>query len=252
MNSTSESAGGRSPDEIAAEIDVTRERIRETAGALHDRLSPREQLGRAAESVSGTVRRFADQASQAAGPWITTMIRLDHTHVLALFRRCRPFTSAARKRALVENACLALEVHARLEEEIFYPALREVIGSNELLEKSVPEHDEMRDIIAELSTMDPTDAGYDDRVHALMRVVLHHVADEESVLLPLAEERMPERLGALGMQMTRRRAELLKPHLAEVTRMTVRSFPLATAAVAVGALAIVWAVLRPNRGARTV
>ena len=63
-------------------------------------------------------------------PTITNMIRMDHTHVLMLFRRFKPDTSLARKKALVANACLALEVHAQLEEEIFYPALREVLGDD--------------------------------------------------------------------------------------------------------------------------
>ncbi len=49
------------------------------------------------------------------------MIRLDHTHVLALFRRFNRSASIRRKEAIVANACLALEIHATLEEEIFYP-----------------------------------------------------------------------------------------------------------------------------------
>ena len=61
-------------------------------------------------------------------PCITTMIRMDHSHVLALARRYHPHTSPEKKRALVTNACLALEIHAQLEEEIFYPALRSESG----------------------------------------------------------------------------------------------------------------------------
>ena len=69
-------------------------------------------------------------------PNITTMIRMDHTHVLALSHRYTSDTSESKKRALVTNACIALQVHAQLEEEIFYPALREVLQGDDVLDKS--------------------------------------------------------------------------------------------------------------------
>lgn len=179
----------------------------------------------------------------------TTMIRMDHTHVLALFHRFKPGTSIGRKRALVANACLALDVHAQLEEEFFYPALREVISGDETLEKSKPEHDEMRLLIDELRAH-ATDEGpmetlaFDNKFMDLMRIVIHHVADEETRLLPAAERLMSDRLDQIGREMTKRRVELLKPHLGELATSTMRSFPSAAAAgilltagaVAVGAM----------------
>jgi hypothetical protein len=177
------------------------------------------------------------------------MIRMDHSHVLALFHRFRPDISDSKKRALVSNACLALEVHAQLEEEIFYPALRSVIVGDPVLEKSKPEHDEMRQHIAELRerVADPAPlAGteLDDKFLSLMRIVIHHVADEETRLLPVAERQLTDLLDQLGAQMTKRRVELLKPHMGELAMSTARSFPsavaagvlLTTGAVAVGAM----------------
>ncbi len=179
-------------------------------------------------------------------PNITTMIRMDHSHVLALFHRYKSDTPSGRKRALVTNACLALQVHAQLEEELFYPALREVLSGDEVLEKSEPEHNEMKRIIAELrSRLDSgatIDVSFDDKFLELMRIVIHHVADEETRLLPAAERLLKDRLGHLGMEMTRRRVELLKPHAGELASSTVRSFPAGAAAgaalVTAGALAI--------------
>ncbi len=171
-------------------------------------------------------------------PNITTMIRMDHSHVFALFHRYRAGTSVQRKDALVRNACLALEVHAQLEEEIFYPALREVMGEDPDLRKSEPEHDEMRRLIGELRQGGPQD----DRFLELMRIVMHHVADEESRLLPAAERLLGDRLGELGAAMTRRRIELVKPHAGEMAVTAAQSFPVvaATGAVllAAGALAL--------------
>lgn len=183
-------------------------------------------------------------------PDITTMIRMDHSHVLALFHRYKAHTSPSKKRALVRNACLAIEVHAQLEEEIFYPALRTVISGDEVLDKSEPEHNEMRRFIRELRELTeveagPTDETFDDKFHDLIRSVMHHVADEETHLLPVAERLLGERLNELGVAMTRRRLELLKPHAGELAASTARSFPagaaagaalLTAGAVAVGAM----------------
>ena len=163
---------------------------------------------------------------------ITNMIRMDHTHVLALFRRYRPDTSRNRKWALINNACLALEIHAKLEEEIFYPALRRVLGPDPILEKSVPEHDEMRWMIETLRSREAEDVQDDRAFRELLRNVLHHVADEETMLLPQAEELLKDELNSLGLQMTKRRMQLLAPHAGEVATTTARSFPIATAALA--------------------
>ena len=184
-------------------------------------------------------------------PDITTMIRLDHTHTLAAFRRFKPYTPAGRKKAIVANVCLALEIHAQLEEEIFYPALRSAVGSSDALEKSVPEHDEMRTLIRKVRSMDALDVGYDEIFNALMRVVLHHVADEETTLLPQAEDVLHGQLGILGWEMTKRRAQLLAPHALEVATTTARTFPIGVLAGLVAAIMFGWLLLSRGRRAAT-
>ncbi|HKQ12805.1 MAG TPA: hemerythrin domain-containing protein [Steroidobacteraceae bacterium] len=192
--------------------------------------------------------------AESLTPDITTMIRLDHSHVLALFHRFKRHASASKKRALITNACLALEVHAQLEEEIFYPALRALMGEDAVLQKSEPEHNEMRRLIEELrkTTADEPATGnpiQDEKFFDLMRLVMHHVADEETRLLPAAERLISDRLATLGVEMTKRRLELLKPHAGEVAASAVRSFPAAAALLTVGAVALgamVW-----SRGRRT-
>jgi hemerythrin superfamily protein len=240
----SESYSGRSPEEIETEIERTREELERTLDELQSRLSPHERLHAAANSARHFGQRLTSSAAAALTPGITTMIRLDHTHVLALFRRFRPWTSARRKQALVANACLALEVHALLEEKIFYPALREAAADSEVLDKSVPEHNEMRRLIVELRTTGIGDPGFDGTFQALMRTVLHHVADEEAVVLPLAERCMADRLGPLGVEMMIHRMKLLRPNIGEAAVTTARSFPILTAAAAVGLLALGWMLLR--------
>ncbi len=182
-------------------------------------------------------------------PNIVSMIRLDHTHVTSLLHRYHITTSKARKLALVRNACLALEIHAQLEEEIFYPALSEVAAGNEVLAKSQPEHNEMRTLIGQLRTLTPGSTEFDQTYFDLMRVVMHHVADEETTLLPMAERLLANRLGELGMQMTKRRMQLLAPHAGEVATTAVQSFPIASIALA-GTLALGVALLGKNATTR--
>jgi hypothetical protein len=70
----------------------------------------------------------------------------------------------------------------------------------------------------------------------LMRDVLHHVADEETTLLPDAERLLGDRLGELGAQMTKRRLELAAPRAGEIAVNTVRGMPASSMLVAAGAL----------------
>jgi len=170
-------------------------------------------------------------------PSITNMIRMDHTHVLTTFHQYEIGTSPKKKQALVNTICLALEIHAQLEEEIFYPAMRDIAAdSHSVEEKSIPEHNEMRRLIAKLRSMQPTDTGYDATVMELMRNVMHHVAEEETVLLPDAERLLADRIGELGMRMTKRRLQLAGPRVGEIAVNTARGMPASSMLMAAGAL----------------
>jgi hypothetical protein len=160
-------------------------------------------------------------------PSITNMIRLDHTHVLTAFHQYEIGSSERMKRGLVDNVCLAIEIHAQLEEEIFYPALRLVLD-NEVLRKSTPEHDEMRGLVSRLRNMPVTDMAFDDTFFELIRHVMHHVADEETQLLPAAERLIPEQLSELGARMTKRRIELTGPRTPELASSMARSMSAGT------------------------
>lgn len=156
-------------------------------------------------------------------PDATDMIRADHTRVVAMFHRYKHDVAPATQQALAASICLAIEVHAQIEEEIFYPAMGSVdVG---LVGKLIPEHDRMRSLIAALRNQSPGDAAYDATLMDLMREVMHHVADEETILLPQAERALGERLGDLGARMMRRRLELMAPHAGEIARNKARALP---------------------------
>src|ERR1700734_3733336 len=94
-------------------------------------------------------------------PSVTSLIRFDHAHVVALFHRFKRGTSPLRKQAIVANACLALEIHAQVEEEIFYPA---IWGSPDMeggLDTSISDHDEMRRLIVVLRSLEVGHPSFD-------------------------------------------------------------------------------------------
>jgi hemerythrin superfamily protein len=159
-------------------------------------------------------------------PDATDMIRADHSRVLATFHRYKSDCSAGTKRSLVATICLSLEVHAELEEQIFYPAMASV--DNTLVGKLIPEHDRVRSLISALRNADASDPQYDAQVMELMREVMHHVADEETLLLPQAERVLGERLGELGARMMKRRLALMAPHAGELTKHKARAMPMST------------------------
>lgn len=148
------------------------------------------------------------------GPSATDMIRADHTRVLATFHRYTPDASPREKRGLVDTLCLALEVHAQVEEELFYPALQRI--DPDIVAKSLPEHAELKRLVLALRGMASTDAAFDATVMELMRKVIHHVADEETTLLPDAERQMAVELPELGLRMAKRRLELKAPRTGEM------------------------------------
>ena len=94
----------------------------------------------------------------------------------------------------------------------------------------------MRELIAKLRSMEPTDADFDTTFMTLMRTVIHHVADEETILLPAAERLLADRLNEMGAEMTKRRLELAAPRTGEILSNTVRAMPASTMLVGAGAL----------------
>lgn len=187
------------------------------------------------DTIAPKLSQFTPKLSQLS-PTITNMIRADHSTVLTAFHQYEMDSYPQTKKAIASTVCLALEIHAQLEEEIFYPALRATTSDKAVLAKSVPEHNEMRRLIGRLRSMEATDAGFDETFMELMRDVLHHVADEETTLLPHAERVLGDRLSELGAQMTKRRLQLSAPHAGEMAVNAARSFPATSVLVAAGAV----------------
>ncbi len=176
-----------------------------------------------------------NQLLSRMSPSVTNMIRMDHTHVLTTFHHYHPDTAPRVKKGLADTVCVALEIHAQLEEEIFYPALR-AIADSDFLRKSVPEHDHVRRLITQLRNLQPDEASFDDAFYQLMNAVMHHVADEETLLLPTAERVLAHQLGELGAEMTKRRVQLTASRGGELAGSMARSMSAGGLVLGAGAL----------------
>ena len=160
---------------------------------------------------------------RAFAPSATTQIRMDHSHVLNTAQHYAPDLPPQAKRALVDIISIALEIHAQLEEELFYPAVSAI--EPRAVEKNYPEHDEVRDFIATLRRIGPVAEDYDGTFHALMRAVMRHVADEETMILPEAERVLGDEVERIGAEMAIRRMQLVMARGGEIASATLYLLP---------------------------
>ena len=130
------------------------------------------------------------------------------------FEKNKDDMSAEEKAELVEKICGELVVHAQIEEEIFYPALRAVGDEDldEMLDEAEVEHNGAKDLIAQLEDATPEEPLYDAKVTVLGEYIKHHAKEEESEMFPKAKKATELDLDALGEQL-RERADVLKQEL---------------------------------------
>jgi len=140
-------------------------------------------------------------------PTATNMIRMDHTHVLATFHQYEADTHPKTKQALVNTVAVALEIHSQLEEEIFYPAVRDAIEEQNLVDEAEVEHASAKDLVEQIEAMGPGDALYDAKVKVLGEYVKHHIREEEDELFPAVELSELD-LQDLGTDLQERKKEL--------------------------------------------
>lgn len=146
----------------------------------------------------------------------TALLRADHQHVSALFAQYEKTRSSARKQELVRQICQELTVHAQIEEEIFYPALKRVLKDTELVPEATVEHDSLKYLIAQIKDGTPdgqtdreTDREmFDAKVKVLSEYVKHHVKEEQGPMFKKARESGLD-LKALGAQLQQRKQALM-------------------------------------------
>lgn len=142
-------------------------------------------------------------------PSATQLIKRDHKKVEGLFNKFDEAKTANAKNRICQQAIQELEIHAKLEEEIFYPAVKKTLGEEEMVEEAKQEHQQMKEIIRELNKMSAEDEQVETKFAELVECVQHHVEEEEGEMLPKAEDSELD-LSALGEEMVERREELMQ------------------------------------------
>ena len=117
-------------------------------------------------------------ARAAEKPDAVAMLKADHRKVEELFSSYESARGSSRKRALAEQICRELSIHARIEEDIFYPACEGNV-EEDMLDEAHVEHDGAKVLIAEIMAGGPDDEFYDAKVKVLSEMIKHHVKEEE-------------------------------------------------------------------------
>lgn len=164
-------------------------------------------------------RSKAPAKSKTASSDAIDMLTSDHKAVKALFKQYDKLAEADgdsdEKQAIAQQICHALTVHATLEEELFYPAAREVLGDDEdLIDEADVEHSTAKDLIAQIEDSSPNEALYDAKVKVLGEYIDHHVKEEEGEIFPkIKKAKLDTKM--LGADMAARKEELMAELTAE-------------------------------------
>ena len=115
------------------------------------------------------------------------LLTADHKRVKKMFKtfdKMKEEGSAADKQALAQQICDELTLHTQLEEQIFYPATRESLDADDMLDEAEVEHASAKDLIAQIQAGDPSDPKWAAKVTVLGEYVDHHVEEEENEMFP--------------------------------------------------------------------
>src|SRR6201996_7286778 len=143
-------------------------------------------------------------------PLAVTLLKKDHREVEDMFDQYEQLEADAEKLALFNKIALALKVHTRIEEEIFYPGERGEV-EDDMLDEAFVEHAGAKNLIAEIEAMKPADEYYDAKVKVLGEYIKHHVKEEEQPGGIFAQAKKGDvDLDAMGEQLKARKEELMQ------------------------------------------
>jgi hemerythrin superfamily protein len=138
------------------------------------------------------------------------LLDADHKGVKALFIRfnalCDDDAPAQEKQQVADKICKDLTVHAAIEEEIFYPQVREAVGED-LLDEALEEHAQAKAAIAQIQGMSADDEGYDDKVKELGKMIDEHVLEEREQIF-LQARLAPMDLRSMAVDLFQRKKQL--------------------------------------------
>jgi hemerythrin superfamily protein len=153
------------------------------------------------------------QRASRRAPDALRMLRDDHDAVKRLFEQFAASRNDDKKADLAKKICHELTVHTQLEEEIFYPTVREAIDDMDVMDEALVEHGSAKELIEAIEDMGPNDALFDARVTVLGEWVNHHIREEQTQMFPLVREsdldlrELADRMRARKKELTHEKSE---------------------------------------------
>jgi hemerythrin superfamily protein len=136
------------------------------------------------------------------------LLKADHREVEKLFSQFEKTRGEERKMQIARQICMELRIHTQIEEEIFYPASRDFLKDDEIVNEAIVEHQAAKDLIDEIEGMQSPDEMFEAKVTVLKEQVEHHVQEEEKELFPQVQKTDMD-LKAIGEQLAMRKKELM-------------------------------------------
>ncbi len=143
------------------------------------------------------------------------LLDADHKAVKKMFKEYEELTgsrarsASQKKKELAQQICQELTVHAQVEEEIFYPAVRQALKETDLLDEAEVEHQSAKDLIAQIQAAAEPDDKFDAKVKVLGEYIDHHVKEERGEMFPKARAARKLDLVAMREEIETRKEELL-------------------------------------------
>jgi hemerythrin superfamily protein len=155
--------------------------------------------------------------TRSKNPTAIDLLKEDHDKVKKAFKEFEKMdrSDTATCQELIRTVCEDLRVHTMLEDEIFYPAVREAIEDEDIMNEAAVEHETAKMLIDQLENMGADDPNYVATFTVLGEYVMHHVKEEEGEMFPQAKKAKDLDLEALGEQMRARKEELVAGEEAE-------------------------------------
>jgi len=137
------------------------------------------------------------------------LLTQDHASVLEKFKQYEKLGDQAHasKQKLAQQICEDLTIHMQIEEEIFYPSVRQALEEEDMIEEAEVEHDAAKDLIAQIEEMEPSESHYDAKVKVLGEEVEHHVEEEQNEMFAKVKKTDLD-LKALGAELAARKLDL--------------------------------------------
>jgi hemerythrin superfamily protein len=138
------------------------------------------------------------------------LLKRQHKEVRGMFKKIEKTENGRQRRQLMDQIATALEGHTTIEEEMFYPAVRELESkkAEEMVNEAFEEHHVVKLVLQELPKVETDDERFEAKMTVLSELVEHHVEEEEKEMFKLAKKIGEDELEELGERMEQRFAEL--------------------------------------------